>query len=299
MRLRDRFPVLAYKTGKRLMVLSTFFYRKNPVKWTLKTYKRKFGKQLNLADPCTFYEKMNYWKHYSFKPFQTLLSDKLAVKQFMAEKGYGELCAKCYFHSKDIKEIKQWVNDNKTRISQFVLKTNHGCGEIFIYDNGKITKKYGRKIKSLNQVFRILNTSLKYNHYYCKFEENYKDIVPEIFVEEFINIDNQAIEYELMCNYGEIKFANIVKNRQTNEKDILVDGNFNTFDKTQNFEPVHKDLMKRIALEICKDFPFCRVDFIETKDRFYFCEFTFVKSGGINIYKPDSLELSLGEMFKL
>lgn len=299
MKLRDRFPVFAYKVGKTLMVLSTFFYRKDPVSWTLRTYKRKFGVNLDLENPQTFYEKMNYWKHYSFSPDQTILSDKLAVKRFMDEKGYGDLCAKCYFHSKSIKEIKHWVEENKDSVKQFVLKTNHGCGEIFIYDNDKITKKYGRKIKNLDKVYRILKAALKYNHYYCKFERNYKDIVPEIFIEEFINIDNDTVEFEFMCNYGEIRFANVVKNRQADKKEILVDENLQTFDHADSFKPKNFELMRKIIHEVCNEFPFCRVDFIETKDRLYFCEFTFVKSGGINIFEPEFLNLKFGQMFKL
>jgi hypothetical protein len=57
MSFREKFPVISYYFGKKLQILSTYFYRKNPIKWTLKTYKKRFGITLNLQNPTLFYEK--------------------------------------------------------------------------------------------------------------------------------------------------------------------------------------------------------------------------------------------------
>lgn len=310
MRLRDRFPVLAYKVGKIIMIFSTLFYRKKPIKWTLKTYKRKYGYNLNLDNPRTFYEKMNYWKHFAYDSSQDQLTDKLKVKEVLNGAGYGNLCAKPYFHSKNIKEIKKWFLENKDTIERFVFKTNHGCGDVFIFNDGVITRKNGRKIKSMNQVFSILKTSLKFNHYYSRFEKNYFNLNPEIFVEEYISFNDDTTEFELMCNYGQIKYAHVVKNRQSNErKTRIVDdnfrflgtycGSFSDNEKQQVVKPVHLDDIKKFVYKFCSKYPFCRVDFIETNNKLVFCEFTFVKSGGIDVYEPRILDVDLGRLFKL
>lgn len=300
--LKEKFPVLAYRTGKFLLLLSTFFYRKSPVKWTLRKYKKKYGIKLNIDNPTTFYEKINYLKHYYFDDQQTLLTDKFRVKEFLERNGDGKIVPKVLFYTKSTSELKKWFYQNKEKHRSFVIKTNHSCGDIFIYNNGIFTRKYGIVIKKFGKVLRILKTGLKYNHYYTCFERNYKDIKPLIFVEEFIKMD-EATEYEFMSNYGEVEFINVVTSRQTSsKKELLFDKDWNPIIETEVKiapKPKNENYMISFIKKYTSNFPFCRVDFIETKDKLYFCEFTFVKSGGIGHFRPDELNKSLGELIDL
>lgn len=310
MSFREKFPVISYYFGKKLQILSTYFYRKNPVKWSIKSYKRRFGRELNLENPELFYDKMNYWKHFKYSPAQDDLTDKVKVKEVLEALGYESYVAKCYVASDNIKSIKAWFMKNHDKIKKFVFKTSHSCGDVFIYNDGIITKKGGRRIKNINQVFKMLKIGLKFNHYYSRFEQNYKNLKHQIFVEEYIDIDNQAVEYELMCNYGEVKFSNIVLNRQDKKaKEIIFDSNFKFIDMNIGEfdqeaidsirEPKDYQNIQTIIKKLCSEFPFCRVDFIQTKEKTYFCEFTFVKSGGMNFYKNYPLNEKLGQLFKL
>ena len=308
---KDRFPLLSYWAGKKLMILDTLFYRNNPIKWTLKKYKKMYGIKLNLNKPVSYYEKMNYWKHFSYDPTQDVLTDKLSMKDFLREKGYSDLVVQTYFKTNSAKQFKKWFYNNKDVLKRFVVKTNHGCGDVFIFDNGVFTKKNGRIIKSVNSIVKILSISLKTNHYYSRFEQNYKNITPMIYIEEFIDLsDGETKEYEFMTNYGDIKYSNIIFERQSpNRKVVIVDSNFKflemyygaadkaTLNKIR--EPKNLAFIKKFIKDNCASFPFCRVDFIETKNKLLLNEFTFVKSGGIDIYKPDYLNNKLGELFKL
>lgn len=310
MSFRDKFPMISYFIGKRLQVLNTFFFRKNPLKWTLKTYKKRYGIELNLENPQSFYEKMNYWKHFKYDPNQDVLTDKIDVKKYLQDLGYGDLCAKCYFVSDNIRDLKKWYYQNYTTLQKFVLKTSHSCGDVFIYDNGKITKKNGRKIANIRKVFKMLKRGLKFNHYYSCFEQNYKNLKPRVYVEEYIDFDQETVEYELMCNYGKIVFSNVVFGRQSNNQiKMFYDDKFCFYAK--NFGEPTKELIDRISkprefdritkliTAVCKKFPFCRADFVQTKNKTYFCEFTFVKSGGIDAYQPLELNDKFGSLFKL
>ena len=307
MSFRDKFPVLSCWAGKKRYLIKTFFYRKNPVKWTIKEYKKRYGIVLNLDKPSSFYEKMNYWKHFCYSDIQTTLADKLEVKKYLSNLGYGDLCARCLFSSDNVKELKKWIDDNASRIKRFVVKTNHSCGDVFIYKDGIITKKYGRRISNVNTMCKMLRIGLHYNHYYTCFERPYKDIKPYIFVEEYIDFNDSTIEYEMMCNYGEIKAAKVVINRQDiahaeatvdmNYKVINVDVGFRIGDSVP--KPKNLALIKEVINKCCSLQPFCRADFIETNGKLYFCEFTFVKSGGINIYKPYIFNEELGKAFRL
>lgn len=309
MSFREKFPVLAYYLGKKRQILRTLFYRKNPLKWTIKTYKKRFGITLNLDEPKLFYEKMNYWKHFKYNPDQDNLTDKVDVKRYLKELGYEKYCAKNYIVADNVKDIKKWFYKNKDKYNAFVFKTSHSCGDVFIYNNGKILKKNGRKIRNVKQVFKMLKMGLKFNHYYSCFEPNYKNLKPRIFVEEYIE-DTDTIEYEIMCNYGEIKFLNIVLRRQSNKPSgMLFDSNFQFIDMSfgeYNHEivskiskPIEFLLIKDLIKKVCGLFPFCRVDFIQSSGRTHFCEFTFVKSGGMDIYKSANLNEKLGNLFKL
>lgn len=310
MSFRDTFPLISYYFGKKLQVLNTVFYRKKPVKWTLKRYKQKFGVSLNLKDPKAFYEKMNYWKHFSYSKDQDILTDKILVKNFLDKLGYGDMCAKCYYSSDNIKDIKKWVNDNKDTYKRFVLKTSHSCGDVFIYDNGTITKKGGRAISNLRKVYKMLKIGLKFNHYYSRFEQNYKNLSPKVFIEEFIDFDQSSIEYEIMTNYGVPKFSNIVFDRQgENPREAIFDSDFKFLannigevdveSANKVSKPRDYDRILKLVHTVCEKFPFCRVDFVQTNEKTYFCEFTFSKSGGMNIYKPKELNNKLGDLFNL
>ena len=308
MLLKDKFPLLSYWLGKKLCLLRTFFYRRNPVKWTLRTYKRRFGSNLDLKNPVTFYDKMNYWKHYSYTNKQDELTDKIEVKKILERNGFRDLCAECYFETSSIKDLKKWLYQNKNKYEKFVIKSSHSCGDVFIYDKGEITKKNGRKIKNLNKVLSMLRIGLRYNHYYTCFESNYKNIKPRVYVEEFLDLSDRAIEYEFMCNYGKIVFTNIVRNRQSNHcTKVLVDGHFNYIEQIEGpvvdskiyKEPNNYNFIKKFITQFVATFPFCRVDFIVSDSKLYFCEFTFVKSGGIDKYKPEYLNKTLGDLFSL
>lgn len=298
--LKSKFPVLMFWCGKKKCILSTLFYRKRPKKWTIRKYKRKYGETLNINQPSSFYEKINYLKHYYHCDEQTLFSDKFRVKKVL-ENEDKIIIPKVLYSTTNIRELKAWIKENKDILQKFVIKTNHSCGDIFIYKNGLFTRKYGIKIKNPNKVFRMLKIALKYNHYYTCFERNYKDIKPLVFVEEFIEMDN-AIEYEFMTNFGEIKFINVVENRQSSQKsETLVDTSFNPIacpDKVIK-KPNNIVEMKSFIEKYSKRFPFCRVDFIETNGSAYFCEFTFVKSGGIGTLGSKELDQKLGQLIDI
>lgn len=300
--LKSTFPVFIFWCGKKYLLLSSFFFRKNTKKWTLKKYKRKYGIKIDIDHPSTFYEKINYLKHNYFDDQQTFLTDKFRVKEYLANHGDGEVIPKALFSCKNIRDFKKWFYDNKERCNRFVVKTNHSCGDVYIYSNGVFRRKYGVVIKNPRTVVRMLKIGLKYNHYYTCFEKNYKDIEPLIFVEEYINMDN-AVEYEFMTNYGEIKFVNVVTKRQSLEKnETLFDETWCPIVETNekfNIKPKNEQYMISFIKKYVSSFPFCRVDFIETKNGLYFCEFTFVKSGGIGYFKPDGLNDTLGKLIDI
>lgn len=60
-------------------------------KWIEIAFERTFGRKPNLDDPISYYEKLNWLKLYYRNDLMPIVADKYAVRQYLIEKGYGEL----------------------------------------------------------------------------------------------------------------------------------------------------------------------------------------------------------------
>ena len=59
-------------------------------KYLKKSYQLKMGKKLNLENPKTYTEKLQWLKLYDHRPEYTQMVDKYEVKKYVAEKIGGE-----------------------------------------------------------------------------------------------------------------------------------------------------------------------------------------------------------------
>ena len=84
--------------------------------------------KLNLKNPKTFNEKMQWLKVYDRNPAYSEMVDKYTAKQFSADKIGSEFIVPALggpWDSFDEIEFEKLPN-------QFVLKTTHDCGGVFI-----------------------------------------------------------------------------------------------------------------------------------------------------------------------
>ena len=100
-------------------------------------YRLRMGKKLNLDDPKTFTEKLQWLKLYDHNPNYTRMADKLALRDYVEEKiGSG--------HS--VKVLGVWERfsdiDFNTLPDRFVLKTTHDSGSYVICrDKAELDRK--------------------------------------------------------------------------------------------------------------------------------------------------------------
>ena len=126
-------------------------------------FKIVFGKELNLNQPKTFNEKMQWLKLYNRKDIYTTMVDKHHAKTFVANIIGEKYVAKEFGLFKTVKEINLDVLPKS-----FVLKTTHGCGGVFVV---KDKKKF-----DFTKAFSALTNSLSDNYYlHCR-EWPYKNI---------------------------------------------------------------------------------------------------------------------------
>ena len=116
---------LFFKMGRREML--NFI---PDVKYVKTAYKIKFGKKLNLDNPQTYSEKLQWLKLYDRKPIYTTMVDKYEVKKYVAD-----IIGEEYI----IPTLGVWDKfediDFDSLPEQFVLKCTHDSGGLVICKN--------------------------------------------------------------------------------------------------------------------------------------------------------------------
>ncbi|MBO5968142.1 MAG: glycosyl transferase, partial [Clostridia bacterium] len=95
-------------------------------------YRSEFGKELNLECPETYTEKLQWLKLYDHRPEYTLMVDKFAVKQYVAERIGEEYVIPLLGVWERIEDI-----DFASLPEKFVLKTTHDSGGLVICKDKK------------------------------------------------------------------------------------------------------------------------------------------------------------------
>ncbi len=263
-------------------------------------YKYTFKRQINLSNPKSFNEKLQWLKLYNRKPEYTTLVDKFAVKEYVAN-----IVGEKYV----IPTLGVWSNpkeiDWNSLPQQFVLKTTHGGGNygVIICKNKDIIDK-GIVIKKLKK-------SLKQNIYKSLREWPYKNIKRRIIAEPYME-DNKTEElrdYKFFCFDGEVKALFIGSQRQKREEPY-----FDFFDDKFNHLPIKQghpnspvlpekpacfEEMKTIASKLSKGFPHVRIDLYEANEKVYFGEITFYHFGGLVPFEPNTWDYEFGKWITL
>lgn len=258
-------------------------------------WEKAFGYEIDLDNPKTFNEKLQWLKLYDRNCAYTQMVDKFLVKEYVAEKLGKEYIIPSIGVWNSIEEI-----DFGSLPSSFVLKCTHDSGGLVLCKD-----KSRLDIKSAK---RKLQKSLDTNYYEIWREWPYKDVVPRIIAEEYIG-DN-PIDYKIHCFNGEPQFILVCSNRNTvtglNEDffdvewrhlDIKRPDHLNS--KTPIEKPNNLGLMLELSRTLARTIPFCRIDFYEKNKKVLFGEITFFPSGGFAKFEPQKWDLIFGNMLML
>lgn len=262
-------------------------------------FKLKTGRKLELEDPKTFNEKLQWLKLYDRKPEYTTMVDKYAVKQYIAERVGEEYI---------IPTLGVWDSfdqiDFDSLPNQFVLKCTHDSGGLVICKDKSKFDKVAAKEK--------IKKSLKRNYFLVHREWPYKNVKPRIIAEQYME-DSKTSElrdYKFYCFSGEPKFLYVsegLADHSTAKLSFLnVDWTFAPFQRNdfQKFDklpekPQNYKKMCDLAQQLSKDIPFLRVDLYEINGKTYFSELTFSPGAGFVPFEPEEWDCILGEWIKL
>ena len=260
-----------------------------------KWYYKKLGKKLNLDNPQTFNEKIQWLKLHDSTPEKTRLADKYQVREYIKETIGEEYLVPLLGVWDNVDDI-----DFEKLPDKFVLKCNHGSGM-----NAIITDKKSINIKRLKAKF---DNWMRENFGFVKgLQLHYNYIPHKIIAEEYIGTENDyPDDYKVFCFNGEPKLIEY----ETNRKRQVSANFFYTNWQQLNFKyylpvcekevkkPGNLDKMLEIARTLSKGFKFVRVDFYNNEGKIYFGELTFTPGNGISKF-PDNIDIELGNLLKI
>ena len=305
--IKHTFPYLSQKyiVSKTIRVFNGVTNFKNEVK---KRYFDEFGIALNLNNPKTFYEKVNYLKINSDLSKYSFMVDKITAKEFAKGINNDIRIAKTIASFSAFSDFKKYYK-SKAFPNLCVVKLNHTSGDVFFYKNGNWFEKHGNQITK-REVFGILKARINLDYYMTNFETCYLGIKKQIMIEEYFPSLSGLDEFKIFCNFGIPKMVNVVYGRQTGMEvsEVFTDENLKPFPVNQGLKKINENSvyapkcwkqMIEFAKNASRNFPMLRVDMLVDGENFYFCEFTFYDYGGNSIFYPLEWNKRIGDLFKL
>jgi len=273
---------------KRIKVLSEKFFEKT-------------GNVLNLNNPKSFSEMLQWIKLFYHDPDMSRCVDKVAFKDYIREKIGSEVnLAKVY----QVWEKPEDV-DLRSIPNRCIIKSNcssDGNNILIVPNKDELDIKKEEWMIKESWFDRLgLHTNSFASYYY--------DVVPKVFVEEYLSDIGGADDYDVFCFHGEPRFFWAKTDHFDNTRNLWgYPISFYTLDwkfidvkcrenpnKDNLVTPEHINEMIEISEKLATSFPFVRVDFFDTKDKLYLAEVSFAPYGGMVPYEPQSFDDKMGE----
>lgn len=254
---------------------------------------------LSFRKPKTYNEKLQWYKLYYRSPLMTKCADKYAVRSYVEDCGYVKYLVPLFFRYENADAIDFSLLPNRC-----ILKTTHNSSGSVKWDAGRDNDTEGIR-KTFDEMLGI-------NAFWLAREWAYKDIVPQIICEQWINSEKPIVDVKFLCFNGKVRY--IYYDSEMNDEygnhaignRAVLDSAFSPIDITTSMHrlPDEKvvifDCMREIleAAEILsKPFPHVRVDFFIADGKPYFSELTFYSGGGYGTLSPKKWDEEIGKCF--
>lgn len=299
--IRAAFKALINKQYRTRVLLERGYYKNCSDEDYLRiAYKAYVGRDLNIDEPKTFNEKLQWLKLYNRRPEYTVMVDKFLVRDYIAEK---------IGHEYLIPLLGVWDNPYEIDFSklpdQFVLKCNHnsGLGMCICKNKEKLDKK---------TVIKKLQAGLRQDYFEFSREWPYKNVPRKIIAEKYMEDHDQInglLDYKFMCFNGVVKCIFTCSDRFSKDglKVTFYDTEWNIMPFTRHYprqntpekKPKSFEKMVELAEKLAAGIPFVRIDFYEICGRIYFGEITFFPGSGFEEFSPEEWDKRLGSWIKL
>lgn len=265
-------------------------------------FKDNMGYPLDLENPKTFNEKLQWLKLYDRKPVYTTMVDKYEAKKYVAD-----IIGEEYI----IPTLGVWDSfddiDFDKLPEQFVLKCTHDSGGLVICrDKSKLDMEHARK---------KIERCLKRNYYWSSREWPYKDVKPRILAEVYMEDENVAAgltDYKFFCFNGKPEMLYVSQGLEDHATASIsfydMEGKDMPFHRS-DYKPIEGkfvlpsnfDQMKETAEKMAKAVgsPFVRIDLYSVCGQMYFSEVTFSPCSGMLPFSPKEWDEKIGSWIRL
>ena len=260
-------------------------------------YETRIGKKLNLKNPITFDEKLQWLKLYDRKDEYTVWADKYEVRNYVAEK-LGEQYL--------IPLLGVWNSADELKLDdlpeQFVLKCTHDSASVCVCTN--------KKNFDWNAAMDKLQKSLNQNYYWHSREWPYKNITPRIIAEAYMTDESgtELKDYKIYTFGGEPYLIQVDFDRFHNHRRNLYTTEWEYIDETIEYskdpnvkiaKPEHLEEMLECSRKLAVGTISLRTDFYSINGKIYFGEITFYQEAGFAHFEHEEFAKKLGDQIKL
>lgn len=286
---RQRVKQSIWKTISRLLPDATY------IKYA---YRRKHGRTLDLSAPKHLTELIQKYKLDRTSELDVRACDKVEAKKLIGELGFPEL---------QIPTLQVCTSPNQVNFDDFadedvIYKCNHDS-------QGGVIARAG-SIISRNAIRNHLQRRLNRNHYTLTRERAYKNIKPQVIVEQLILDDGKVPnDLKIHCFNGEVQFIYLSIDREERDVRLIVDRNW---EKTGMFwnpagstafdhdlhppKPDNLEQLIRISESLARNWSYCRIDLYNTSKGIFFGEITLFPHGGLELIRPLRKDAELGAL---
>lgn len=266
-------------------------------------FKKIFGVELQLSEPKTLNEKIQWLKLYDRNEAYAQYADKFAVRELIGNLFGAEYLIPLVFQTDNWLDIKE----ENLPDTPFIIKPNHSCGD-YVIVRDKNTVDW-RKLK-MDCRFWMLK-----DYYILSQEYQYKHIKRKVVVELLLqdNMGRIPNDYKLHFINGKLVFIYVSVDREGENKRNIYDPNwqlleFSWLSKEKNPEttkgnniprPLSLDKMKQFGEVVASRFPLVRVDFYDIEGHLYFGEVTLYHGSGFDIFTPGKYDQMFGRMLRI
>lgn len=287
-----------HKLKKILLKPFDLLYKINPKLELKLLFKLKTGKKLNLENPKTYNEKLQWIKLYDKNELMPICADKYTVRKFVEDNNCREILNDLIWEGYHPEDIPFDTLPNK-----FVIKVTHGSTfNIICKNKNKLNiEKTKLKLKKwLNEKFLP-----SYGEWF------YGVVKPRIIIEKYLEPSGKQplFDYKFFCFNGIPKLVYVDTWKQGEHAINVYDIDFNLLpdvklgypNDTETYieKPDNFSEMVQYAKVLSKDFLHVRVDFYNFDGQIYFGELTFTKSAGFGKIEPSSFDEKMGSWIKL
>lgn len=266
--------------------------------WIRLFWRVNVGGRIDLDNPQTYNEKLQWLKLYNRRPEYSAMVDKYEVKALVGNKiGFDHI----------IPTFGVWDRfediDFSALPDKFVLKCTHDSGGVVICRD-KSSFDFG-------EAKHILEKSLSHNYYKITREWPYKNVKPRIIAEQYMDDGSKGAlrDYKVLCFDGEPKLIELHKNRFTDHHtQDFYDTGWVRQSITQCGEPLSEELEPKPALleqmlalsrVLAEGIPHIRVDWYMIENQIYFGELTFFDASGFDPFDDPADDRMLGSWITL